>query len=227
MENAVDALKIAFAIFVFLLGLTMLFMLTSQATETARILIAEADKTTYYQYYESDGRSVDDNGNRIVTFKDIIPALYRYSEENYAVTIVNRDGDIVARFDLDTEANCNSWDDNRVEPYTKYKFITELNNVFTKVNTLANKIHGNRIRLLTVVPTGTIQRDDNGIITYCQGITKETEEGMKELFRKLYGQIGTSQSGTIRRDYYCYWLAQMGCASQRIDSDISRNRCIF
>ena len=63
MENAVDALKLAFGIFVFLLGLTILFSMSSLAKETARILISESDKTNYYEYYDEDEMksTVDDN----------------------------------------------------------------------------------------------------------------------------------------------------------------------
>ncbi len=65
MENAVDALKLSFGIFVFLLGLSILFNMTSLARETARILISETDKTNYYEYYDKDeidkSNLVDDN----------------------------------------------------------------------------------------------------------------------------------------------------------------------
>ena len=68
MESAVDALKLAFGIFVFLLGLSILFRMTSLAKETSRILISEADRTTYYDYKNptelnelmtADGATVD------------------------------------------------------------------------------------------------------------------------------------------------------------------------
>ena len=63
MENAVDALKLAFGILVFLLGLTILFRMTALAKETSRILISDRDRTKYYEYYdETDLNSkVDDN----------------------------------------------------------------------------------------------------------------------------------------------------------------------
>ena len=54
MENAVDALKLAFGVFVFLLGLVIIFSMTSIARETSRILISESDKTKYYEYKDLD-----------------------------------------------------------------------------------------------------------------------------------------------------------------------------
>ena len=88
MENAVDALKIAFGVFVFILTLTLLFNTTALARRVATDLITEADRTTYYTYIDSDMNSVDENGNRIVTLEDIVPALYRYYSESYGVTII-------------------------------------------------------------------------------------------------------------------------------------------
>ena len=65
MENAVDALKLAFGIFVFLLGLVILFNMTSLAKETSRILISESDKTKYYEYKDLDQLMTID-GNSII-----------------------------------------------------------------------------------------------------------------------------------------------------------------
>lgn len=65
MENAVDALKLAFGIFVFLLGLAILFNMTSLAKETSRILISETDQTEYYEYKDLDQLMTVD-GNSII-----------------------------------------------------------------------------------------------------------------------------------------------------------------
>ena len=52
MENAVGALKIAFAVLIFMIGLATLFSMTTQARETASFLISETDPTIHYLYYE-------------------------------------------------------------------------------------------------------------------------------------------------------------------------------
>ena len=73
-----------------MIGLATLFSMTTQARETASFLISEVDNTKYYNYYEeATEETMDQNGNRIVMLEDIIPVLYRYSEENYGVTIVD------------------------------------------------------------------------------------------------------------------------------------------
>lgn len=216
MENAADALKIVLAIFIFSIGLVMLFNMSSQARETARILISETDSTKYYDYYEEvDEETIDRNGNRIVTLKDIIPAIYRYAEENYGVTIINKEGEVVARFDLDTEQACNNWINSAHS--VKAKFIIETKSTFERVNKLARNVNGNEIEFYENMAITT--RPDNGSVDYDRiDLSTINLDEMTSLLQKLYGQ---NTSNTIRRGYYCYWVGTMGWTSQRIDSDLS------
>ncbi len=108
MENAVEALKIAFGVLAFVVALTVLFNISTLARTVASEVITDFDRTTYYTYIENDEELVDENGNRIVGIEDITPALYRYATESYGVTIIDN-GEIVARFDLDTESLCSNW----------------------------------------------------------------------------------------------------------------------
>lgn len=102
MENAVDALKMAFAVIVFVIALGIAFAVFSQAREVADIMLKLNDKTNYEQYVESH---VDKS--RIVGIETIIPTVrrYVYDNENYSVEIV--DGSDVYTFDLlvDQEMN--------------------------------------------------------------------------------------------------------------------------
>lgn len=50
MENASDALKMAFAIFVFVIALTIVFSLISKVKETADAILLNSDKTNYYEW---------------------------------------------------------------------------------------------------------------------------------------------------------------------------------
>lgn len=195
MENAVDSLKMILGIMIFLFGLAIFFNMASQARETASILISQIDKTKYYDYVKNEG-TIDNNGNRIVELKDIIPTLYRYHLENFGVTIIDKSGNIVARFDLDTETMCNNW--QAANSGTKDNFITETNNVIKKVNNLAGS------RKVNELNTDRDSLNNDSIIT---------------LFKKIYAQ---NTSDTIRRDYYCAWIGNTGWIEQRIGSDISR-----
>lgn len=83
MENATDALKIAFAIFVFVIAITLAFSLISQAKSTADHVLFYADKTNFY-----DRPLYSKEGNRVVSVPDVISTLYRYYKESLCVTIV-------------------------------------------------------------------------------------------------------------------------------------------
>lgn len=132
MENAADALKIAFGIFVFLLAFTILFHNASLVKYVADAIIAGSDKSNYYTYIPNDTTDVlskDANGvvNRIVTIEDMIPTIYRYSIESYGVTIIDKDWNIVTRFDKETENMCSSFNNAGVTNEDKQNLIKELN----------------------------------------------------------------------------------------------------
>ena len=122
MENAVDALKIAFAVMVFTIALTLAISTFSQARETSEAVLFMNDKTNYYSWEDEVNYSED---KRIVGIEAIIPTLYRYYKENYTVIFEGIDiyhidsttkkwikdtgaGDEINYFDLNSEikANC-------------------------------------------------------------------------------------------------------------------------
>lgn len=81
MENATDALKIAFAIFVFVLAITVTFGVISQAKSTADTVLYYSDDTNFYEHLSSK------DSNRIVSVSEVISTLYRYYKESLCVTI--------------------------------------------------------------------------------------------------------------------------------------------
>lgn len=110
MENAVDALKIAFAVFVFAIAVALSFSVVGQVRATSDVILALEDKTNDYDYVENNESNAN-NKDRIVGFETILPAIYRYAEEQYAVTIVDTNGNAIARYDLWTEGFMNNWDE--------------------------------------------------------------------------------------------------------------------
>lgn len=109
MENAVDALKIAFAILVFSLALILLFNVVGQVKATSDIVFQLNDKTGSYEYITANDYNT--NEDRIVGFETILPTIYRYEKEQYAVTIVDSNGKPIVRFDLYTEGFMGDWND--------------------------------------------------------------------------------------------------------------------
>lgn len=81
MENATDALKIAFAVFVFVLAMAVIFVYISMAKSTADNVLYYADETNYYAYATSKEK------NRIVNVAEVISTLHRYYKESLCVTV--------------------------------------------------------------------------------------------------------------------------------------------
>ncbi len=99
MENAVDALKMAFAVMVFVMALSLAIYMFSQARETADIVLHSSDVTQYMSYEQvSEGSE-----NRIVGLESIVPTLYKYYKENYTVIFRNLKEELyITKTDPDT-----------------------------------------------------------------------------------------------------------------------------
>ncbi len=111
MENAVDALKIAFGMFIFVMALTLAFSVVGQARAASESILTLNDKTSFYDYVEENEEESARNTDRIVGFETILPTIYRYAKEQYAVTIIDNTGNIVVRYDLYTEGFMQDWDE--------------------------------------------------------------------------------------------------------------------
>ena len=93
MENAVDALKIAFGVFVLTMALSIGMYMFNQAKATADVVLASSDTETYAMYTdEIEGIETTTGGDRVVGLETIIPTLYKYYKENYTVVFLNSNG---------------------------------------------------------------------------------------------------------------------------------------
>ena len=81
MENASDALKMAFAIFVFVIAITITFALLTQAKNTADYVLFYSDQTNFQPHVETLEEVT-------VSYQDVVSTLYRYYKESISVTIV-------------------------------------------------------------------------------------------------------------------------------------------
>lgn len=99
MDNAVDALKMGFAVIAFVIALTVSIVAMAQAKETSEKVFYMTDKTNFYEYL-SDKKLPD---GRIVSGETIIPTLYRYYKENFNVVILDKDGKKKCVFNLEEE----------------------------------------------------------------------------------------------------------------------------
>lgn len=132
MENAVEALKTAAAVLVFIIALTVAFTMFSKAKNTTDAIVTMQDKQEYLEAPEVDGgilytssdvvgdeeitgsvkskvEGMTIHGDRIVGIDDVISTIYRYNVEKYGVTILQPDGTVLARFDSNTENIMRQW----------------------------------------------------------------------------------------------------------------------
>ena len=111
MENAVDALKIAFAVFVFVMALSLAMYMFTMARETADIVLQSSDITEFMDYTSLanviEGTTTVDGNERIVGLETIIPTLYKYYKENYTVIFLNSSGSPLELYE--TQTNTTLW----------------------------------------------------------------------------------------------------------------------
>jgi len=117
MENAVDALKMAFAVLVFVIAITVSIVSFNNAKATSDAILYTKDETNYYEYQGAIGKASE---NRIVGIETVIPTLFRYYKENY--TVVFKQGNYNADtgefsnekylYVYETLANKDLWEDN-------------------------------------------------------------------------------------------------------------------
>lgn len=82
MENATDALKMAFAVFMFIVALSVVFSLMTKIKDTADTVLWYSDKTNYYSWTDEkidDGRTVGED--------TVISALYTQVKEKLFIQI--------------------------------------------------------------------------------------------------------------------------------------------
>ena len=72
MENAVEGLKLAFAVLLLTMALSLTIAFFSKARTTAEAVLQSSDKTAYYDYSKYSVPQ-DTSGNRIVGYETIIP----------------------------------------------------------------------------------------------------------------------------------------------------------
>ena len=79
MENAADALKMAAAVLIFVMALSISINAFSEVRQTSQTILDYKDREYDYTY-------VDDNGGtttRIVSAETIVPSIYKAYKENY------------------------------------------------------------------------------------------------------------------------------------------------
>ena len=92
MENATEAMYMAFAVLIFVLALSITMSSFSVVRVAASNILQNQDRENGYTYVKYQ----DDNGeletNRIVGKETIVPAMFRAYAENYSIRFLDTDG---------------------------------------------------------------------------------------------------------------------------------------
>ena len=153
MENAADALKMAGAVLLFVLAVSVAIVSFGQARETADTILDYKDRETVYidgnLYYKTTGTE------RTVGLETVIPTIYRAYLENYKVVFEGLDspiytmklsnGNEIKKYTLDLETKISSDSNQNIynvalaNDEQKSEFLCGiLYNDFTKSGSLIN-----------------------------------------------------------------------------------------
>lgn len=116
MENAADALKMAGAVLIFVLAISIIILAFSQARAASDTILNYRDRETMYvesNYYYSSEQS-----ERTVSLETIIPTIFRAYLENYKIVfegdglrtpiykkLLGSSGTSVNKYTIDSESN--------------------------------------------------------------------------------------------------------------------------
>lgn len=81
MENAADALKMAGAVLIFVLAISITILSFGQVREASDTILDYRDRETTYEYYKESSSGL----SRTVNLETIIPAIFRAYLENYKI----------------------------------------------------------------------------------------------------------------------------------------------
>ena len=102
MENATDALLIAFAILICIIALTVSLSTLSQAKSTADIVLFFSDRENFQVLLKDDPENVS-GGGRTVNVDTVIATIARCAKEKFSVKI--DDGNKTYLFEYDVQTN--------------------------------------------------------------------------------------------------------------------------
>ena len=108
MENAVEALKIAFAILMFIMALSLGISSISKANNALTAIVNYNDRETEYNYVKTQGLT------RTVGVETIVPIMYKAYKENFEVRFYDRDGKTPLAIYYATDSNGNKKTDDEL-----------------------------------------------------------------------------------------------------------------
>lgn len=101
MENVTRSLILIFGMLIFVAAFSYSMYLINRLTTTSSTLLESVTTTNYYDNIKITAGS---ETTRDVGVETIIPTLYRYYKENYAVKILSQNEELIQIFDVNIES---------------------------------------------------------------------------------------------------------------------------
>lgn len=102
MENASDALLMAFAVLIFIIALSVTLTTLSQAKSTADIVLFYSDRENFQPMMQYDSNEYKDGG-RDVGVDTVIATIARCAKEKFSVKIIDEGEIYNFEYDIQTE----------------------------------------------------------------------------------------------------------------------------
>lgn len=101
MENAVDALKIAFAVMIFVIALSLSIFSLSKANSAVTAIVGLNDRKTEYNYVKPNPTNT-----RTVGVETIVPTMYKAYKENFQIYFFDKNNKpLIIYYEIDSEGN--------------------------------------------------------------------------------------------------------------------------
>ena len=186
MENVAEALKMAFAVLMFVLALTLCISSFSQAREAVDSIITIKDRETSYTYV-----TASKDGTRTVGAETIVPTLYKAYKENFEVHFLDTYGNKLILYDyVDPYNNKTSMsiiDLEKENHASAERAIDRLNYILSGVPNGSNDPAINEVANITTASCG------KGFYSYLE--VKNFKEKMGEYYQEYKEKGDSSSSG--------------------------------
>lgn len=118
MENAAEALLMAFAVLIFVIALSITLTTLAQAKSTADIVLFYSDRENFQTPLPPDSYGGFEEGGRVVEVDTVVATIARCAKEKFSVKII--DGSTIYKFeyDIQTEEEIKHEIDRFIQNYT-------------------------------------------------------------------------------------------------------------
>lgn len=121
MENASEALLMAFAVLIFIIALSITFISLSQAKSTADVVLFFNDRENFQTPLKNDSENFEDGG-RNVGADTVISTIARCAKEKFSVKIIEGTEEYIFEYDIQTEEEIKLKIEDFISKYTGTKY---------------------------------------------------------------------------------------------------------